>query len=92
MKKDNLKNISISLDLINKISKHLDDSILNFPSVEVSPDLSKFTKQECDMPEFSFEWVDQRSSGISDDSFCGSIAFLIDKEVDAYLIIQYFTK
>jgi|GEM_PF-2945618 len=92
MKEDSLKNISISLDLINEICKYLDDCTLTFPSAEISPDLSEFTKQESDMPEFDFEWIDQRSNGISDDSFCGRIAFLINKELDAYLVIQYFTK
>ena len=77
----------MDLDIINKIKEYLDDCYLEYPRIESSIDLTKFQRQESDMEEFEYEYINQDSGGITGDLFGGYIAFPIDK--DRYLIIGY---
>lgn len=80
----------MDIDIINKIKEYLDDCHLEYPKIESSIDLTKFQRQECDMEEFDYEFINQNSGGgILGDSFTGIIAFPIDK--DKYLIVDYVT-
>ena len=80
----------MNTEIINGIKAYLDDCHLEYPKIEKNPDLSKFTRQDCEMDEFEFEMVKQNSGcGITGDSFSGELAFPLSD--NNYIIIDYCT-
>jgi hypothetical protein len=80
--------MGVDFEIINKISEYLFDCHLEYPKIVTINDLIGFQQQNCEMPEFDCEWIDQSpGGGITGDSFSGKMAFELGD--GKFLLVEY---
>ena len=68
-------------------SLEADCDYIGYPKIVQDPDLSKFERQECEIPGVECEMIRQSDGGITGDMFNGDAAYLIGDEW--WIIVEY---
>lgn len=76
----------MNVEIINKIKTYIEYYSIDYPTIELNPDLSCFEKRKCGMSEFDFEMV-HIFKGSSAIFYTGEIAFPLTN--NRFIIIRY---